>query len=166
MSAVAPPLPTPERIRRLVGLARPQMLRALARPAKLPVDPRVLDLSDAEQAPAVLTRALEMERFYTAYAAAVIAAIRSEAKNAAITIDGKPFLTSRQAARALGVGEFHLANMRDRGKIPAQRAGRNYAFAAEDLIAIVKKPAKSGGYHSPLAGAFLERFKEATRETD
>jgi len=156
MSKVTLALPTPERVRRLVGLARPQMLRALKT-----TDARVLDIPDAEQDPAVLTKAAAIEAAYALYTGAIIAAIKTEAKNPAAKIDGKPYLSTRQAARALGVGEFHLANMRDRGKLPAQRAGRNYAFAVKDLITIATKPEKAGGYHSPLAGAFLEYLDES-----
>jgi hypothetical protein len=152
-------LPTPELLRRKMGLARTQMLRALRT-----ADMRVLDTPDDQQDPIVLSRCALIEREYGAYVAETMHEIWLEAEHPDYAdSDATPYLSSRQAARALGVGEFHLANMRDRGKLKAHhRVGRNYAFAVADLLTLVQDPASAGGYNSPLASAFLAYLEQAT----
>lgn len=79
--------------------------------------------------------------------------------------DGTPLLSTIQAARALGVGEFHLANLRDRGKLNSTRVGRRAGFAREDLRDFLNIDQKPETRQTALGIAFLRWFEVEELET-
>jgi hypothetical protein len=81
------------------------------------------------------------------------AAIEREFKAPSFRIDGKSYVSAIQAARALGTGEFHLSNLRDRGKLNGTPHGRRVVYAKSDLLALLKQ-SKDSNYRSPLASSF------------
>jgi excisionase family DNA binding protein len=57
---------------------------------------------------------------------------------------GNRLLTSREAARYLGISERHLWAITARGDLPCIKLGRTVRYAIEDIEAYLKR-SKSGG---------------------
>lgn len=75
-----------------------------------------------------------------------------------VTIDGEPYLSTIQASRALSIGDFHLSNLRDRGKLVPHSYGRRVVYsraALEDLFVLDD----SGRF--VLANAFMRWMRSA-----
>lgn len=100
-------------------------------------------------------RAYEISRLFERFLAHVHRALDNEFKNPEYEVDGVPCLSTIQAARALGIGEFHLANLRDRGKLKGRKFGRRAAFARVDLDAFLSIPQAPQERQSAMAQAFL-----------
>ena len=81
------------------------------------------------------------------------AAIAYEFKTPAFNFGGHKYLSAIQAARALGTGEFHLSNLRDRGKLHGTPHGRRVVYSKLDLTSLLK-PSKTDKHRSPLAASF------------
>lgn len=96
----------------------------------------------------------ELRKSYADFTEYTKKAIAFEFKNPAFTIEGKPYLSAVQAARALGTGEFHLSNLRDRNKLSGRRHGRRVVYSRGDLHALLK-PTKQDKHRAPLAVAFV-----------
>lgn len=90
---------------------------------------------------------------YTEFSDQVKANIARELKRPDFTIDGKPYLSAIQAASALGVGEFHLSNLRDRNKLSGRQHGRRVVYSRADLVALLK-PTRDDKHRGPLAVSF------------
>lgn len=94
----------------------------------------------------------ELDALYETFLEGVRRAIAWEFKAPALKIDGAPYASTIQAARALGVGEFHLANLRYRQKLNGHTHGRKTIYAKRDLEALLK-PQKDR--RSPIAASFI-----------
>lgn len=68
-------------------------------------------------------------------------------------LEDVPYITTIQAARALGVGEFHLANLQDRDKLQGTKHGRRIIYSRENLDALLSPP--EDGRRGALAGSFI-----------
>lgn len=80
------------------------------------------------------------------------AAIAHEFEHPAAVLDGTPYISTIQAAQALSIGEFHLANLRDRKKLEGTPYGRRSLYSQASLEALLE-PAENGRFI--LARAFM-----------
>lgn len=136
------------------GLARPDWYRLLG----------VAKEADAfnpngETAPGVAARAQLICRKHRTFIRSLENAVAREFARPAFVIDDQPLLSTIQVARALGVGDFHISTLRDRGRVDATRAGRSWGFSRSAVAALITNE-KQLGYHSPLATAFLRWLDE------
>jgi hypothetical protein len=115
-------------------------------------DPKALDRR-SELSSETLSRLTELEQRHQEFQTAVSWAITREAEAPAIVLDDEPYLSSKQVAIALGIGEYNVSTARDRGKLPARRVGRRWFFCSADLKNILTGLPK--GYSSPVAAGFL-----------
>lgn len=67
-------------------------------------------------------------------------------------LEGVPYVTAIQASRATGIGEFHLANLRDRDKLQGTRHGRRTIYTRQNLDDLFQP---KDGRKSSLSGPFL-----------
>lgn len=141
-----------ERTRARAGLTRPQFERLVAVPLYTAAD------LPAEALPAVRAVGAAHSRFI----AMLKRNVSAEFRHPAYMIDGVPHVITIQVARALGLGEFHIANMRARNKLHAGSYGRKAVFTKEDVIAFIDRPLTANERSSPLAGSFI-RFVEGER---
>lgn len=95
---------------------------------------------------------------YTRYIERSKKAIDWEFKQPAHVLEGKPVISTVQAARALGVGEFHLSNLRDRRKLIATPFGRRAFYTRDALLKFVREQQHTKG-HSSLSGAFVRWYQ-------
>lgn len=129
-------LVNPDRIRRRAGLSRGQWTDLVG---SHPDDETIY----------------EVMRSHERFIQSIKAAIEYEMARPAVVIEGEPYISTIQAARALGVGEFHLANLRERNKLEATRYGRRSAFSRANLYKFLEGPEDPRERHSALATAFL-----------
>lgn len=122
-----------DEIRRLCGLSKGQWVQALSR------------LVEPE-------KVLEKHREFIAETRR---ALDWEFRNAQFVIADEPHISTVQAARALGVGEFHLSNLRDRDKLPGVKHGRRSVYTRQHMDEFLESTLSEKERHSPLASAFL-----------
>lgn len=82
-----------------------------------------------------------------------IRALDFEFSNPEFVLDETAYVTAVQVSRALGLGEFHLSNLRDRGKLEGRRHGRRTIYSRENVDSLLSSP--DDGRRSSLAGAFI-----------
>lgn len=121
---------------------------------------RESQLRDPVLAEAAWTDARHIERLYNEYISLVRVRLEREFKRPETVIDGVPYLSTVQTARALGVGEFHLANIRERGRLHGEKLGRRAIYSRTELERFITEPMGDTSPYSALAYAFL-RWLEA-----
>lgn len=143
-----------ELIRLRVGLARPQIERALGRTPDMSPD----QFWTRPSLPSDLAR---LESCYKRFVAKIKLDVDREfADPVATSDDGQVCISTAQVARSLQIGEFNLSNLRDRGTLAwlPMGVGRTmYTRAA--VYALIDNPFSGRARHSPLASVFL-RFWE------
>ena len=93
----------------------------------------------------------KIARRYEKFLEHVRKAIDFEFESPAFVVDEVPYLSTIQAARALGVGEFHLSNLRDRQKLIGVRHGRRSIYSRENLLEFLNTEPR----HSAVTTAFV-----------
>ena len=144
-------------IRRKCGLSRPQMLSLLNLK-------QASQLRDVDVANRAKDEADAIEASYTAYLAAVRRRLAAELDRPVVVLEGVPHLSTVQTARVLGVGEFHLANIRERGRIVGHKLGRRAVYSEQELRRFIQEPMGANSPYSALALAFL-RWRENVTTT-
>jgi hypothetical protein len=81
-------------------------------------------------------------------------AFRDEKGNAVSTV---------QASRALGIGEFNITNLVRRGKLDAEDFGDRPGFRRAALDSLVDRPIMGAELNSPLAAGFLVWLERSRR---
>lgn len=140
-------------IRARCGLARTHWLKILG------VENERLMTWDGKVRPHVMRRALNVQALYEQYKTDVEGRLVDETERAAYVLDDKPYLSSIQVARVLGCGDFHIVTLRQRGKINATLTKRYWAYAPDDVRALLDFD-DSKGYHSSIAGTFVRYLSE------
>lgn len=136
-----------EIIRRTVGLSRPAWLRLLNAVSET-------DLRGEEK----LAVARDILRSHGRFVRKISAAVGAEFAKEPTIVDGEAYITTAQVSRALGLGEFHVSALRDRGKLPALRHGRRTLFARDDVIDLIQRGVEPHTQHAPLAPRFAEYY--------
>ncbi len=77
----------------------------------------------------------------------------------------KEFLTTSQAAKILGISRIAVFKKIRKGEISAQKIGRNYIIAREDISPALKDKitAKEKEFISSITGFAVDEYKEALR---
>lgn len=86
-------------------------------------------------------------------------AIDYELRDPMITFENVPYITAMQVSRALGIGEFHVCNLRARGKLASEKFGRRSLYNRAHLMAFIHAPLAEGERHLGLANAFVRWMK-------
>lgn len=154
---------TVERIRQRIGLPRSTTKDLLG------VDKdTVFTTEDRRMNPVVVRRAVALDAAFEQWRAAVRYALEREAEVAPAMVDedGMRYLTTRQAAYCLGIGDYHMSTLRNRGKIDAVLSGRGQGqvnlFAVQALYDLIDNGPR--GYQAPLTHAFVEYVKRTRAE--
>lgn len=137
----------PEKIRLRCGLSRNQW-------AKL------LETGDAGSD----ARAWEISKSFDRFLDRCRLQVDYEFQNPEFVEDGQPYISTIQAARALSVGEFHLANLRDRGKLASVRVGRRAGFRRDDLLDFLDIDRRPDTRQTALGVAFFRWFELEEQE--
>lgn len=127
-----------EAIRIACGLSRPRLSLILA---DAPKDPE-----------ARLAFLQKVKAQHGAFRAGLHKAIDAETP---YMLDGVPVLTSRQLARSLGIGDFHIAALRSRGKLEAVYEGRSVYYPVDGVHRFIDAPLRDSDHRSPFSTAFL-----------
>lgn len=104
-----------------------------------------------------------LPELFDAFLADIRAKVEIEFTAPAHMLGKTPVLSTVQVARALGVGEFHLSNLRDRGKLNSSKFGRRAVYSKADLDAFLDQQ-KIKERRSALAAAFVQYAATQTRE--
>lgn len=132
---------TVEDIRVKLGLSRPQLERVL------------IGYEDDE-----LSRMRQIAKEYSAYCARLRQSIRALRPE---PVDGMDCLSVRQVSEVLKLGEFHVSNLRARGKLEAvYKEGYGTLFPVETVINLVGRPLARREHYSPLAPQFISWLNE------
>lgn len=153
-----------EEVRVRLGLSRPEFLRLSddGWPSSI-----FTESTPPDSAVAVAKR---LSRQWGEYVRHVRRELDREFRVPFAIIDGEPCISTIQVGRALGVGEFHLSNLRDRQALASHRVGRRTVYSRAAIEALIDKPLVPPSRHSPLSAAFLrhvaERAYAAPRDGD
>lgn len=137
----------PEKIRLRCGLSRNQW-------AKL------LETGDSGDD----ARAWEISKSFDRFLDRCRLQVEYEFQNPEFSENGQGFISTIQAARALSVGEFHLANLRDRGKLASVRVGRRAGFRKDDLLEFLDIDRRPSERQTALGVAFFRWFELEEQE--
>lgn len=143
---------TIDEIRRKIGLSKTQMFALLE-------DSRRSVLLH-HKGP-MYKRAVEIGESYTEFLTSLGYALDRAFETPDAYVEDQPVLSTLTASRILGVGEFHLANLINRGRLTSHKIGRRTFFTRDDLVSLLDK---DDDMHTPLAAAFL-RFMGADAST-
>lgn len=133
-------------IRRNVGVSRPMWLQLL----------NVESDAAANRDPEILSRARDVQRSHRHFTRKMIRRIDEEFAKPAVVIDETPYISTAQVSAALGLGEFHVCALRDRGKLKAHRDNRRILYSREAIVELIESPVSPRQQHAPLAPKFVE----------
>lgn len=105
--------------------------------------------------------AYNIDQAYERFLAFVDANLESEFEHPFITIGSQPYLSTSQVSRACMIGEFHLSNLRWRGRLMGEKIGHRVGYTRSELKHFLHDP-NPYERNSALATAFL-RFYERER---
>lgn len=138
----------PEKIRLRCGLSRNQWARLIQ------------SGDDGDDA-----RAWEISKSFDRFLDRCRVQVEYEFQSPELTENDQSFISTIQAARALSIGEFHLANLRDRGKLASVRVGRRAGFRKDDLIDFLDIDRRPDTRQTALGVAFFRWFELEEQET-
>lgn len=133
-----------EEIRLRIGVSRPTWAE-------------LLGTSDPD---AALARAKELDRDHRTFKRRVVNALDIEFARPTLVLDDVKYITTRQATRALGLGEFHLSNLRDRQRVEYRRVGRRTLYSRSALDDLINMTIAPRAQHAPLSTAFVAFLEE------
>lgn len=138
---------TVARWRQQLGLSRPQLAAVLG----------VSSLDEIYQLDGSIGKAVEDRAKWAVRRAATFrkAFLTELQREAAEPLLPDGLLSSGQVAKILKVGDYYVANMRERGKLAAVRTGRVYGYEPKVIESIINADIQIG-YHSPLAPQLLK----------
>lgn len=103
---------------------------------------------------------LTLSQSYDLFLRHLLANIDLEFKHPAFVVDDVGYLTTVGVSHALGIGEFLIANLRNRGKLSSeQKVGRRAVYSRADLVEFVTT-ASSQDRRSALATAFVRWLRQ------
>lgn len=118
-----------ETLRQNIGLSRFEFLRAIGHS-----DPAILLPHHASKNPEVLANAAALEHAYAGFHALCRQRLDEAFENHSVAIDGGPkLISSIELGRAIGLGEFAIANLRSRGKLKCRHIGRMAYYDRESI---------------------------------
>lgn len=135
-----------ENIRQAVGVSRPSWIQLLGASSET-----------ALRGDAMLAAAKDVQRAHSRFIRKMIANVAAEFETP-IVVDDVEYITTAQVSRALGLGEFHVSALRDRGKLQAVRYGRRTLFSREAVMDLVTRGIEPRTQHAPLAPRFVETY--------
>lgn len=152
---------TIERIRLEVGLTDPQMLKAIG--AKRGQS-SLLTAADQTISPAFLERAEDLHRAYQKWVEDLKVQVTDLGENRGIMVNGVSCLTAMQAATVLGIEQFNVVKLAERGLIGSILSSRRY-YPVQSVLDFIDANSKhlNDGKRSraPLATAFLNSYEES-----
>lgn len=97
----------------------------------------------------------EIEKAYKSWIEWVKKDLDEALRNADYRIANKPHLSAIQLSEVLRIGEFHLCNIRQRGKLRGIPHGRRVAYSRSDVIDLLDRTYEKTRARNPLSKAFV-----------
>lgn len=143
-----------EDVRARIGLTKVQLLGLMGLEREAQLDPE-----DPEQERILTHIWQEFEAYVEHVKRAIDWEFRTPDRHLPVRGKQVPVLSTVQAARALGVGEFHLSNLRDRKKLPGTPFGRRSFYTKDALLKFLRQQTEQQQKHMSLAGAFVRWYQ-------
>lgn len=142
-----------ERTRVLVGLSRSKMMELIHAE-----DPDVFTTEDPD--PVVMEAARTLSTSWYEFVREKRLALDREFRRPACTMNGQPYLSTMQVSLALGIGDFHVSNLRVREILRATSHGNKTVYDRHTVYALLDEQLPEGRRNSPLIHSFLRYLED------
>lgn len=142
-----------EHIRTKIGLSRAKMLELIGSS-----DANVF--VSAAPDPTLVQKAYDLLDAWATFVAEKRQAIDREFSRPTCTIHGEPFISTMQVSLALGIGDFHVSNLRVREILDVSYYGNRTVYGKPTLLKLISEPLPEGRRSSPLVHAFLRYLQD------